>query len=100
VEHEPLVGFALDHLDLLLIVGRAQRDGDQRLGLAAREDRRPVRAGQRADVPPDLADLVESPAVEPPAVSSLKMAFASTFRSTSPSGSDAINSSRSWSTRS
>ena len=38
VEHEALPRLAVDHLDLLLIVGGAERRGHQRLGFAARED--------------------------------------------------------------
>ena len=39
-------------------------DRDQRLGLAAGEERRAVGAGQDADLDRDRPDLVEAPAVE------------------------------------
>ena len=64
MQHEALVPLAADHLDLLLVLGGAERRGDQRLGFAAREDRRAVRAGQDADLDPDRADLVELAPVE------------------------------------
>ena len=44
VQHEALVELAGDVLDLLLVVGGAERAGDQRLRLAAREDDRAVDA--------------------------------------------------------
>ena len=65
VEHEALPRLAVDHLDLLLVVGGAERGGDERLGLAAREHRRAVGARQHADFDRDRADLVERAAVEP-----------------------------------
>ncbi len=68
VEHEALPRLALERLDLLRIVGRAERAGDERLRFAAREDRGPVRAGEDAGLDPDRADLVELPAVEPDVV--------------------------------
>src|SRR5437660_1137723 len=40
VEHEALPRLALEALDLLRVVGGAERAGDQRLRLAAREDGR------------------------------------------------------------
>ena len=43
VEHEALPRLAVHHLDLLLILGRAERGGDERLRLAAREHGRSVR---------------------------------------------------------
>ena len=58
-------GFAVDRLDLLLVVGGAERGRDQRLRLAAREHRRAVDAGQHAGLDPDGPDLVELAAVEP-----------------------------------
>ena len=64
VEHEPLVDLAVHHLDLLLVLGGAERGGDERLRLAAREHGRAVRARQHADLDPDRADLVELAAVE------------------------------------
>ena len=68
VEHEALVAVAVDGLDLLLVIGRAERCGDERLRLAAREHRRAVHTGQHSDLAPDAADLVELAAVEPDAV--------------------------------
>ena len=64
VEHEALPHLAVDHLDLLLVVGGAERGGDQRLGLAAREHGRAVHAGQHLGLDGDRADLVELAAVE------------------------------------
>ena len=68
VQHEPAVHLALDRLDLLLIVRRAERHRDERLRLAAREHGRAVDAGQHADLGPDGPDLVELAAVEPHAL--------------------------------
>ncbi len=65
MQHEAAIALAGQGFDLLLIVGRAKRHRDECLGLAPREDRRAVRAGKRADLGPDRADLVERPAVEP-----------------------------------
>ena len=64
VEHELLVGLLLVLLDELRVAAGAQRDRGQRLGLAAGEQRRAVRARQRADLDRDVADLVERAAVE------------------------------------
>ena len=64
VQHEALPGFAIDHFDLLLVVGRAERDGDERLRLAAGEHARAVHARQHGVLDRDLADLVELAAVE------------------------------------
>ena len=64
VEHEALVVLAADVLDLLLVVGGAERAGDQRLRLAAREHDRAVDAREHAGLGPDRADLVELAAVE------------------------------------
>ncbi len=64
MEHEALVLLAGDVLDLLLVVGRAERAADERLRLAAREDDRAVHAREDAGLGPDRADLVELPAVE------------------------------------
>ena len=68
VEHEALPRLALEALDLLRIVGGAERAGDERLRFAAREDGRAVRAREDAGLDPDVADLVELAAVEPDAV--------------------------------
>ena len=56
---------AVHHLDLLLVVGGAERRGHERLGLAAGEHGRAVRARQHADLDRDRTDLVERAAVEP-----------------------------------
>ena len=68
MQHEALVELAGDVLDLLFVVGGAERAGDQRLGFAAREHDRPVDARQHAGLGPDRADLVELAAVEPHAL--------------------------------
>ena len=68
VEHEALPGLALEALDLLRIVGGAERAGDERLRLAAREHGRAVGARQHAGLDPDRPHLVELAAVEPHAV--------------------------------
>ena len=68
VEHEALVELAGDVLDLLLIVGGAERAADQRLRLAAREDDGAVHSREVTGLGPDRADLVELPAVETHAV--------------------------------
>src|SRR5262249_53200486 len=49
VEHEALAVFARQRVDDLLVAPGTQRDGHQRLGLAAREQRRAVGARQYAD---------------------------------------------------
>ena len=48
VQHELLEDHAGEHLDALLVLGRAERGRDERLRLAAREERRAVHAGQQA----------------------------------------------------
>src|SRR5688500_3177760 len=63
-QNEPLEELAADELDLLLVVGRAERAGDERLRLAAGEDDRAVRTRQDARLRPDRTNLVEAPAVE------------------------------------
>ena len=65
VEHEAAVGLALHRLNLLRVVFRAERRGDERLRLAAREHGRAVDAGQHAGFDPDRTDLIEAAAVEP-----------------------------------
>ncbi len=55
-------------LDALLVFLGAEGGGDQRLGLAAGEQRRAVGAGQHADFDGDRADLVERAAVRTPAI--------------------------------
>ena len=63
VQHEALLGFAFEGLQPLHVFAGTQRGRDQRLGFAAGEDCRSVRAGQHADLDPDIADLVELAAV-------------------------------------
>ncbi len=64
MQHEALGGFGeIEHLDALLVVLGAERDGDQSLRLAAREQRRAVRAGQHAHFAIDIADFVERAAI-------------------------------------
>src|SRR5262249_12350643 len=68
VEHETLPLLALQALDLLRLLGGAERAGDQRLRLTASEHGRTVRAWEHAGLDPDRADLVELAAVEAHAV--------------------------------
>ncbi len=100
---------AVDHLDLLLVVGGAERRGHERLRLASREHGRAVRAGKQADLDRDRANLVERAAVEPlPALERLvahhlflellEDPFASARRSGSVSGMPASRSARTLST--
>ena len=64
VQHEALEGFArLQQLDALLVVLGAERDRNQRLRFAAREQGRTVGARQNARFDPDLADFVECAAI-------------------------------------
>jgi hypothetical protein len=110
VQHEALVELAADVLDLLLVVGRAERARDERLCLAAGEDHRAVRAGEGAGLGPDRPDLVELAAVEPHApLQDLvaqhllleileNAAWLRACRSASASGIEAISSSSTWST--
>ena len=64
VQHEAPVAFALDALDLLLVVRGAQRGRDERLGFAAGEDGGPMHAGQDADFGPNVSYLDEPATVE------------------------------------
>src|SRR6185295_9478481 len=64
VQHEAAPRLALELLDLLRIVVRAERAGDERLRFAAREHDRAVHAGEDAGLDPDRPDLVELAAVE------------------------------------
>src|SRR5204862_170707 len=57
VEHEALPRLALEALDLLRIVGGAERAGDERLRFAASEHGRAVDARQDAGLDPDVANL-------------------------------------------
>ena len=64
MQHEALGGFArLQQFDALLVVLGAERHRDQRLGFAAREQRRTVGARQDAGFDGDLADFVERAAI-------------------------------------
>jgi ferrous iron transport protein A len=54
-----------DAVEAQRVVGAAERAGDDRLRLAAREQRRAVRARQQADLAPDRPDLRRRAAVEP-----------------------------------
>ena len=65
MEHEALPLLALERLDLLRIVGRAECAGDERLRLASRENGRAVSPRQHARFDPDRPDLVELAAIEP-----------------------------------
>ena len=110
VQHEPLVRLAVHGLDLLLIVGGAERRGDERLRLATREDDRPVDAGQHLTsvqigrissnwrpsrrCPRSRISLRSTFSFRP-----LKTFLASTRRSISVSGNDATSSASTWSTR-
>ena len=64
VHVERLLPVAEQRVELLLVVLGAERDGDQRLGLAAGEQRRAVRARQHAGLDRDRADLVGAAAVD------------------------------------
>ena len=66
MQHEALLGFAFERFQPLHVFAGAQRGGNQRLGFAAGEDRRTVRARQHADFDPDIADLVELAAIRTP----------------------------------
>ena len=54
----------VDRLETLHVVGGAERRGDERLRLAAREQRRAVSARQHARVDRDRADFVRLAAVD------------------------------------
>jgi hypothetical protein len=64
VQHEVLAVFALERVDDLLVLAGAQRGHDQRLGLAAGEQRRAVGARQDADFGHDRADGLGVAAVD------------------------------------
>ena len=64
VEEERVLALALVLLDDLRVVGGPERRGDERLGLAAREERGAVGARQDADLRGDRPDLGELAAVE------------------------------------
>src|SRR5690606_6500533 len=67
VEHERLRDFLtdVDGVDPLLVARRPERHHTERLGLAAREERRAVGARKHAHFGRDLADVVEAPTVGP-----------------------------------
>ena len=50
VQHEMLAVLAFERVDDLLVLAGAERGDDERLGLAAGEQRRAVRARQHADL--------------------------------------------------
>ena len=64
VQHELLPALADQRVDLLLVRRRAERGDHERLRLAAREERRAVRARQHADLAGDRADVGEAAAVD------------------------------------
>src|SRR5580765_7740114 len=64
MEHEALPRLALKRLDLLRVVVRAERAGDERLRFAAGEDGRSMCAREDAGLDPDRPDFVELAAVE------------------------------------
>ena len=63
VQHEPLVGFAFQHIHALDIFGGAERRRNQGLRLAAGEQRRAMRARQQTHFATDRADGVIGAAV-------------------------------------
>ena len=67
MQHERLGGLAghVDAVDPLLVVGGAERDGDQRLGLAALNSAEPWVRGSTPVSIDDRADGVEIAAVDP-----------------------------------
>ena len=68
MQHKFTLLLAFVALHALRVVGRAQRRGDQRLGLAAGEERGAMDAGQHADLALDVANLVEGAVVGTDAV--------------------------------
>ena len=65
VEHEAVGVFAHQRVDALLVAGGAERRDDDRLGLAAREERRAVRARQHARANRDGTHRARVAAVDP-----------------------------------
>src|SRR5580704_4411586 len=63
VQHEALFGFSFEAFQPLHVVARAEGCRHQRLRLAAGKDRATVRSRQNSSFDPDLANLVEGPAV-------------------------------------
>ena len=55
MEQEPLLVGPVERIDILLVLARAQRGDDQRLGFAAGEQGRAMGAGQHADLSQDRA---------------------------------------------
>jgi len=63
VQHEALLGFALECLKPLHVVAGTERGRNQRLGLATGKDCRAMSAGQHTNFNPDIPDLIECTAV-------------------------------------
>src|ERR1019366_5443306 len=59
VQHEALLGFALEGLQALHVFAGAKCGRDQRLRLTTGKDGRAVGARQNSDLNPDIANLVE-----------------------------------------
>ena len=55
-----LLGLEAERVEAHLLLERAERDDAERLRLAAREERRAVRARRDADLDRDVADLVRA----------------------------------------
>ena len=68
MQHKTLLGFALEALHPLHIVGGAQSSSDQCLGLSTRKHSRAVRPGQYADFNVDRPNLLELARVRPAAL--------------------------------
>src|SRR4029077_3928817 len=66
VQHEELLGLALERPQPLLVIGRAQCGCDQCLRFAAREDCRPMRAWQHSHLNPDVANLIKRARIRTP----------------------------------
>ena len=64
MEQEALLVGALERIDILLVFARAERGHDERLRLAAREQRRAMRARQNADLGDDRAHGLDVAAVD------------------------------------
>ena len=64
VQHERLAALAFERVDDLRIAAGAERGGDQRLRLAAGEQRRTVRARQHADLDGDRTHGAQIAAVD------------------------------------
>src|SRR5579872_4654403 len=63
MQHEALLGFTFKFFHALHVIRRAQRSGDQRLGLAAGKDGRAVSARQYASFNGNSADFIERAAI-------------------------------------